>query len=70
MTQDARDHRLLGDRDNDPKRTALAKGTCGHIQSKHAPQEPVPVPGRCSSLRFIHTLLARCRDNRLSQRAV
>jgi len=72
MTQDAPDHRLLGDCGNDPERAAPAKGTCGHIQSKYAPQEPGPVPVRCSSLRLIHahTPLAWCRDNRLSQRAV
>ena len=54
MTQDARDHRLLGDCGHDPERAAPAKVTCGHIQSKHAPQEPAPVSGRCSSLCLIH----------------
>jgi hypothetical protein len=48
MTQDAREHRLLGDRGNDPERVARTKGTCGHIQTKHAPQEAGPVPVRCS----------------------
>ena len=48
------------------------KRTRGHIQSKHAPQEPGPAPGRGSSLRLlpVYTLLARRRDNRLSQRAM
>ena len=42
------------------------------IQVKHAPQKPSPDPGRCASFRLlpVHTLLARCRDNRLSQLAV
>jgi hypothetical protein len=29
MTQDAREHRLLGDRGNAPERAAPTKGTCG-----------------------------------------
>jgi hypothetical protein len=30
MTQDARDHRLLGDGGNDPERATAAQGTRGH----------------------------------------
>ena len=67
MTQDAYDHRLLGDRSNDPERATPAKGTCGHIQRKHAPQEPGPAPGRGTSqgLLPVHPLLARCRSDRV-----
>src|SRR5207244_7631546 len=59
MTQDARDDRLLGNGGNNAERAAVAKGKVarlppptqwrkagGHIQRKHAPQEPGPVPGR------------------------
>jgi hypothetical protein len=72
MTQDARDDRLLGHGGNNAERAASAQGTGGHIQRKHAPQEPGPAPGRCASLRLIliHTLLARRWENRLSQLAV
>ena len=67
MTQDARDHRLLGDGGNDPERATAAQGTRGHIQMKHAPQEPGPVPIRGTRLRLLaaHPLLARRRENRL-----
>ena len=46
--------------------------TVGHIQSKHASQEPGPAPGRSSSLRLlpVDTLLAWRRDHRLAQRAM
>ena len=72
MTQDARDHRLLGDGGNDPERAASAQGTGGHIQGKHAPQQPRPAPARRpqAGLMPIHTLLARRRDDRPAQLAV
>ena len=72
MTQDARDDRLLGHGGNDLQRATLAQGTCGHSQMKHTPWQPCPAPIRCASLRFItiHTLLARCWDNRISKLAV
>src|SRR6266705_4833589 len=72
MTQDARDDRLLGHGGNNAERAASAQGTGGHVQRKHAPQEPGPAPGRWARLRLIPipTLLARRWDNRLSQLAV
>ena len=51
----------VGDSGHDPERTAAAKRAGGHIQSKHTPQQPRPVPARCSSVGLIptYTLLAR-----------
>src|SRR5262249_20871846 len=85
MAEHLSDYRGLGDGGNEPERATAAQGkvarlppptqwrkTRGHIQSKHAPQEPGPAPGRGSSLRLlpVDTLLARRRDNRLAQRAM
>jgi len=72
MAEHLPDHLGLGDGGNDPERATAAQGTRGHSQSQPAPQEPGSAPGRGSSLRLlpIYTLLARRRDNRLSQRAM
>ena len=72
MAENLADHLGLGDGGDNAQRSLTAKGTRGHIQSKHMPQEPGPAPGRCASLRLLplHTLLARRRGNRLSQCAV
>jgi hypothetical protein len=35
MTQDARDHRLLGNGGNDPQRPLMAKRAGGQIEGKH-----------------------------------
>jgi hypothetical protein len=61
MTQDACDHRFLGDGSNDPERTMLAKRTGGHIQIKHTCQQPHPTPERrfCAVITSIHALLGR-----------
>ena len=71
MTQDAPDHRLLGDGGNDPECTTPAKRTWGHIQVKYPSQQPRPLPIRCFRLRFlaVHPLLARCGTDRISKRA-
>jgi hypothetical protein len=39
MAEHLPDHLGLGDGGNDPERATAAKGTCGHSQRKHAPQE-------------------------------
>ena len=72
MTQDTRDHRFPGQGGNDAECTAPTKGTGGHIQVKHAPQQSCPAPVRCPrvGLMPIHTLLARCRRDRAAQTAV
>src|SRR5262249_3106441 len=85
MAEHLAEHLGLGEGGDNVQRSLTAKGkvawlppptqwrkTCGHIQSKHTPQEPGPAPGRCASLRLlpVHTLLARRWDNRLSQCAV
>jgi hypothetical protein len=72
MTQDARDHRFLGNGGHEAEYTAPAKGTGGHSQVKHAPQQSCPAPVRCPrvGLMPIHTLLARCRRDRAAQTAV
>jgi len=72
MTQDARDDRLLGNSSNNTERAASAKGTGGHIQRKHAPQEPGPAPGRGPKRRLlpVHPPLARCRNDRVPKLAM
>jgi len=72
MTPEARDDRLLGHGGNNAERAVSAQGPGGHVQRKHAPQEPGPAPAGCARLRRIpiHTLLARRWDHRLAQRAV
>jgi hypothetical protein len=49
-----------------------AKRTGGHIQIKHTCQQPCLTPARCSRtvLTSVHALLARRRDNRLTQLTV
>ena len=60
MTQDARDHRLLGDGGNDPQCATVAKGTRGHSQIKYTAQQPAPMPVGGASFRLlpVHTRLA------------
>ena len=72
MPEDPRDHRLVGDSGHDPERTTSAKREGGHIQSKHAPQQPRPAPARCSSVGLIptYTLLARRWNDCPAQLAV
>ncbi len=72
VTQDARDHRLLGDGGNDPQGATAAQRTGGHIQSKDAAQQSSPVPIRSSRFRCIDvdTLLGRCRNDRRPELAV
>ena len=72
MTQDARDHRLVGHSSNDPERTAAAERTGGHSQTKHAPQQPRPAPARSPStdLTLIHPLLMRCWNDGPAQLTV
>jgi hypothetical protein len=72
MPQDARDYRLLGDSGNDAQRAATAKWARGHIQMKHASQQPCPTPIPDSRFSFlpVHTLLAQCGHDRVAQFAV
>ena len=72
MTQDARDHGLLGHGGNDPERAASAPGTGGQSQIKHASQQSCSAPARCPwpGCMPIYTLLARCRDDRVPQLAM
>ena len=72
MTKNTRDDRRMGDGGNDPQRATSVKGTRGHIQMKHAAQQPGPMPGRCSRLRClaVHPLVTRCGNNRLAKLAM
>jgi len=62
----------MGDCGNQAERTLLAKGTCGHIQTKHPSQEPHPVPiwGSCLRLIIVHSLLAWCGNDRVAKLAM
>jgi hypothetical protein len=72
MAEDLADHLALRDGGNDPQRPTLAKRTAGHLQRKHPLEQPRPAPvrRRRAGLLFLNTLLARRRDNRLSQCAM
>ncbi len=46
MPQHPRAHRLWGDGGNNPQRATLTKRAGGHIQVKHALEQPGPAPAR------------------------
>src|SRR5262245_26175666 len=46
MAENLADHLGLSDGGDTAQRSLTAKGTRGHIQSKHTPHEPGPAPGR------------------------
>jgi hypothetical protein len=72
MSEDLADHLALCNGGNDPQRPALAKRAAGQLQRKHPLEQsrPALVQRRRAGLLCLHALLARRRDNRLSQRAM
>jgi hypothetical protein len=72
MTEDACDHRLLGDDGNEAQGAPSAPGTRGHLQVKGTSQEPGPGPIRRARRRClaISPLLAWGGTDRVAQLAV
>jgi hypothetical protein len=72
MAEELAEDLALRDDGDAPQRPALAKRTGDHLQGKHTLQEPRPAPVRRhrAGLLFLHTLLARRRENCLAQCAI